>query len=400
MTDAFFDCCSGISGDMTLGAFMDLGVPLDWLRKQLGTVPIDGYTLSVTGMACHGIQARKFNVEYQRQKTHRNYADIKKIISDSAISPRAKQTSLAIFDRIANAEAQIHGVAKDAVHFHEVGALDSLVDIIGASLCLEYLKIERVVSSSLPMGKGTIKSQHGTLPLPAPATLAILKNVPVYGCGIAAEMVTPTGAAIIKTLSNDFGDLPLMTVEKIGYGAGSRQLKERPNILRVVLGSISESLSHPDDVIMIETCVDDMNPEIFGYLMETLFQDGALDVYWIPVFMKKNRPGTMIQVLCSPNSKQNIANRILSETTTTGIRYQTIQRRCLPRKIVSAHTEFGELEMKQITGLDGCIRLTPEYETCKTIAEQEKIPIRDVYQRICRSAVVPRPKPKPILDKT
>ncbi len=400
MTDAYFDCFSGISGDMTLGALLDLGVPLDWLKKQLGAIPIDGYSLSVTGITHHGIQAQKFNVDLQQQVAHRNFADIKKLISDSRLSQRVKETSLSIFDLIADAEAQIHGVPKKSVHFHEVGATDSLVDIIGTALCLEYLNIKRIFSSNLPLGKGTITSQHGTLPVPAPATLAILTDVPVYGCGIAAEMITPTGAAIIKTLANDFGDLPRMTVEKIGYGAGSRQLKERPNLLRIVLGRIQEIQSQSEDVVMIETCVDDMNPEIFGYLMETLFKDGALDVYWIPVFMKKNRPGTLIQVLCRPASKQIIINRILSETTSTGIRYQTLHRLCLQREIISVPTEFGEIKMKQITDLDGNIRLTPEYESCKIIAQKEKISIRDVYQRIHQAAVVQAQNTKPILDKT
>jgi uncharacterized protein (TIGR00299 family) protein len=399
MTDAYFDCFSGISGDMTLGALLDLGVPLDWLKKQLKAVPLDGYTLSVKTMDHHGIQARKFNVDLRQQTSHRNYADVKKIITGSRLSRRAKQTSLAIFALIADAEAQIHGVPKDSVHFHEVGAVDSLVDIIGTALCLEYLNIERVVSSSLPLGKGTVTSQHGILPVPAPATLAILAEVPVYGCGIAAEMITPTGAAIIKALADSFGDLPAMTIERIGYGAGSRRLTERPNVLRVVTGHMQKKIRpHKDNVVMIETCVDDMNPEIFGYLMETLFRDGALDVYWIPVFMKKNRPGTLIQVLCNPASRQIVSERILSETTSTGIRYRTLQRMCLPREIVRVSSEFGEVEMKQITGLDGSIRLTPEYETCKRIAREEKISIRDVYARIHRSAVAP--DPKPILDKT
>ncbi len=394
MTDAYFDCFSGISGDMTLGAFLDLGVPLDWLKAQLLAVPLEGYTLSVTPRGHHGIQAQKFNVDLQQQEAHRNYADIKKLITDSRLSRRVKQNSLAIFDLIAGAEAHIHGVSKDTVHFHEVGAVDSLVDIIGTALCLEYLKIGRIVSSSLPLGKGTVTSQHGILPVPAPATLAILTEVPVYGCGIAAEMITPTGAAIIKALAGTYSDLPSMTVEKIGYGAGSRQLKERPNVLRIVLGRMQEVQPHQENVVLLETCIDDMNPEIFGYLMETLFQDGALDVYWVPVFMKKNRPGTLIQVLCNPDSKQNISNRILSETTSTGIRYRTIQRMCLPRKIVSVSTEFGEVEMKQITDLEGKIRLTPEYEVCKKIAQDEEISIRDVYARINQSAGAPCSKPQ------
>ncbi len=400
MTDAYFDCFSGISGDMALGALLDLGVPLDWLQTRLAAVPLEGYTLSNTPATHHGIRACKFNVDLQHKQSHRNYADIQQLISDCRLSEGVKQTSLAIFDHIADAEAHIHGVPKDSVHFHEVGAVDSLIDIVGTALCLEYLKIDRIMSSRLPLGKGTIASQHGILPVPAPATLAILKEVPVYGCGIAAEMVTPTGAAIIKTLARDFGDLPHMTVEKIGYGAGSRQIDERPNVLRVIIGRMWETQTCPDDVIMIETCIDDMNPEIFGYLMETLFLDGALDVYWIPVFMKKNRPGTLVQVLCNPASKQIISNRILSETTSTGIRYQTIQRLCLPRGAIKVPTEFGQVDMKQITDLDGGIRLTPEYETCKKIARERKIPIRDVYQRIRQSAAAVLPKSKPILDKS
>ena len=392
MTVAYFDCFAGISGDMTLGALLDLGVPLDWLKTQLATVPLDGYRLSVADKSHNGIRARKFTVDLQPKQIHRDYADIRRLITDSPLSEGVKQTGRAIFDLIADAEAQIHGVPKEAVHFHEVGAVDSLVDIIGTALCLEYLQIERIVSSSLPLGKGTITSQHGTLPVPAPATLAILRDVPVYGCGIAAEMVTPTGAAIIKALASDFGDLPQMSVDKIGYGAGSRQLKERPNVLRVILGRIQKIRPQPDDVVMIETCVDDMNPEIFGYLMEALFKDGALDVYWIPVFMKKNRPGTMIQVLCRPVSKQIISDRILSETTSTGIRYQTVQRLCLPRKIIRVSTEFGDMKMKQITDLDGSTRLTPEYETCRKIAQDKGISIRDVYQRIHQSAVASTPK--------
>jgi pyridinium-3,5-bisthiocarboxylic acid mononucleotide nickel chelatase len=400
MTDAYFDCFSGISGDMTIGALLDMGVPLEWLRDQLATVAPDGYTLSERSISHHGIQARQFMVGLQGEPSHRNYGDIKSMIENSPLSSRVKQTGLSVFDHLAEAEAKIHGVSKETVHFHEVGALDSIVDIIGSALCLEYLKIDRVMSSKIPLGSGFVTCQHGTLPLPAPATLEILSDVPVYGCGISEEMVTPTGAALIKALAEDYIDLPTMTVKKIGYGAGSRHLEEQPNLLRVIMGNIQETGLHADDILMVETCIDDMNPEIFGYLMERLFLDGALDVYWIPIFMKKNRPGTLIQVLCKPDTKAIIIHRILSETTSTGVRYQNIQRMCLARESVMVSTEFGEVPMKQISNPDGTTHLTPEYEVCKKIAHEHDIPLKNIYRRIMRTAATSQLKPKPILDKT
>jgi uncharacterized protein (TIGR00299 family) protein len=393
MTAAYFDCFAGISGDMTVGALLDMGVPLEWLQKQLSGLSLDGFSLSADAISRHGIKARRFQVHVQQDSIHRHYQDIKLIIEKCPLSSNVRQTSLAIFDQVAHAESKIHGIEKDQVHFHEVGAIDSIVDIVGTALCLEYLGIDTIFSSKIPLGKGLVDCQHGTLPVPAPATMEILQGVPVYGAGISAELVTPTGAAIIKVLARNFIDMPPMIVEKIGYGAGSRNLPNHPNLLRVVTGQMLALSAEGTDklledaVILVETCVDDMNPEIFGYLMERLFDDGALDVYWVPAFMKKNRPGTLIQVLCKIEKRIPVINRILSETTSTGVRFHPIQRSKLIREIVSISTTFGDVQMKKITDPDGNIRLVPEYESCKRIALAHKIPIKKVYELIDREAV-------------
>ena len=390
MTTAYFDCFAGISGDMTVGALLDMGVPLEWLMEQLSGLSLDGFSLSGDAISRHGIQARRFQVRVQADAIHRHYADIKLIIEKCPLSSNVRHISLAIFDQVADAESKIHGIEKANVHFHEVGAIDSIVDIVGTALCLEYLGIDTIFSSKIPLGKGFVDCQHGTLPVPAPATMQILKGVPVYGSGIPAELVTPTGAAIIKVLARDFLDMPPIIIEKIGYGAGSRNLPNHPNLLRVVTGQMhalsadSTEKFLEDTVVLVETCVDDMNPEIFGYLMDRLFDDGALDVYWVPVFMKKNRPGTLIQVLCKTDKKTPVVNRILSETTSTGVRFHPIQRAKLMREIVSITTSFGHIQMKKIIDLDGNIRLVPEYESCKKIALAHKLPIKKVYELIDR----------------
>jgi len=396
MTTAYFDCFSGISGNMVVGALLDTGVPLEWLQEQLSGLSVDGFALSADPISCHGIQARHFQVHVQGNPIHRHYGDIKVMIEQCSLTHYVRKTSLAIFDQVAEAESKIHGVEKTSVHFHEVGAIDSIVDIVGSALCLEYLGIDTVLSSKIPLGKGFVDCQHGTLPIPAPATMEILKDVPVYGSGISAELVTPTGAAIIKTLATDFVDIPPMTIAKIGYGAGSRKLQNHPNLLRVMTGQM-HTLSNKDDqeflvgdtVVVVETCVDDMNPEIFGYLMDRLFDDGALDVYWIPVFMKKNRPGTLIQVLCDMDKRAAVINRILSETTSTGVRFHPLQRAKLIREIITVSTTLGDVLMKKITNQDGNTRLVPEYESCKKIALAHKIPIKRVYELIDREAAPP-----------
>jgi len=380
---AYFDCFSGISGDMTLGAFVDLGVPVNWLKDRLEKIPLSGFDLSVATVSRNGIQAKSVDVRVIDEVHSRNYAEIISMIEKSYLSPNIQQMSLDIFERIADAEAAIHGCPKENVHFHEVGGIDAVVDIVGTALCVDYLGITRIISSKIPLGRGFVSCQHGTLPVPAPATLGILKGVPVYGTQIPQELVTPTGAAIVVVLAESFEEIPDMIIEKTGYGAGKRELKPIPNLLRIITG---KALAHQKGAItVVETCIDDMNPEVFGFLMDRLFEKGALDVYWIPIFMKKNRPGTMVQVLCPEDCREIVIDCILSETTSLGIRYYDAKRRVLDRESVLMETAYGEITVKRIVAPNGSIRLAPEYEVCRKIAIEKNIPIRIVYDTIEQS---------------
>jgi len=391
---AYFDCFSGISGDMTLGALLDLGVPLKWLKEQLHRVPLADFDIIVSPVQRHGIHAASVQVDILDSKTSRNYSDIRSLIENSPLSESVRSTSLAIFNRLAEAEARIHHCPVDQVHFHEVGGVDAIVDIVGAALGLDYLGIKKIVASPVPLGKGFIACSHGNLPLPAPATLGILEGVPVYGADIPYELVTPTGAAIIRSLAQWFAPMPEMVIARIGYGAGQRDLEDRPNLLRIILAAEPESAAdldgklQEDQITIVETCIDDMNPELFGYLMERLFEDGALDVYWIPVYMKKNRPGTMLQVLCKDDSRDRLIGRVLAETTTTGVRYYRSQRRLLWRDQLKIKTTYGVIPVKRIEDPRGNIRLVPEYEVCRQIALEQNIALRLVYETVAREAAL------------
>ncbi len=380
---AYFDCFSGISGDMTLGALIDLGVPVKWLKDSLEKIPLSGFDLSVATVFRNGIQAKSVDVRVIDDHQSRDYAKIISMIEKSYLSPNIQQMSLDIFERIADAEAAIHGCLKKNVHFHEVGGIDAVVDIVGTVLCVDYLGIARVISSRIPLGRGFVSCQHGTLPVPAPATLCILKGVPVYGTQIPQELVTPTGAAIIVALAESFEEIPEMIIEKTGYGAGKRELKTIPNLLRIITGKAF--IQQKNAITVIETCIDDMNPEIFGFLMDRLFEKGALDVYWIPIFMKKNRPGTMVQVLCPEDCREIVIDCILSETTSLGVRYYDVKRRVLARESVLMETVYGEIAVKRIIAPDGSVRMAPEYEVCRKIALEKNIPIRIVYDTILQS---------------
>jgi hypothetical protein len=306
------------------------------------------------------------------------------------LSERIKSTSLQIFNRLAASEAHIHHCSTEEVHFHEVGGIDAIVDIVGTAIGLDYLEIKTIIASHIPLGKGFVTCSHGKLPVPAPATLDILKGVPVYGTDIPHELVTPTGAAIIVTLAEGFGPMPDMTMTGVGYGAGQRELAAGPNLLRIITGAQLETATGPsagipeDYITILETCIDDMNPELFGFLMDRLFADRALDVYWIPVYMKKNRPGTMLQVLCHPDDKDSLIRRILSETTTLGVRYYESRRRLLWRDRFEVKTSYGNIAVKRIKDLQGNIRIVPEYDVCEKIARERNIPLRSVYDTITR----------------
>lgn len=385
---AYFDCFSGISGDMVLGALTSLGVPLEWLKEELASLPVSGYTLTSEKVSRHGIQATQVGVHIEETHHHRTFRTISEFVDKCPLSEGVKRKSLAVFDRIATAEAAVHGIAKEDVHFHEVGSVDAIVDVVGACLCFEYLGIEKVVASPLPLGGGFVQCQHGTLPVPAPATLQIVKGIPVYAGSVEKEMVTPTGAAIIAEFASSFESLPTMHIDGVGYGAGTRELEIQPNLLRVIVGQPVASEPHGGfkKLVVVECNIDDMNPEWFGYLMEKLFDDGALDVYWVPVYMKKNRPGTMVQVLCDVDKRDQIAERILSESTTIGVRFHEVYRKCLARQVVEIETQWGKVTAKQVVGFDGAPRTIPEFDACRKIAQDEGIPLRKVYDAILLSA--------------
>ncbi len=389
---AYFDCIGGISGDMTLGAFIDLGVPVEWLQETLHGISLTGFKLKASSVNKGSIQATQVQVETHLQEHSLNYFGIKELIEASPLSQKVKENSLGAFLKIAEAEAKIHGISIDKVHFHEVGAVDAIVDIVGAALCVEYLKIEKIMASKLPMGRGFVNCQHGKLPVPAPATLSILKGLPVYGIDIDFETVTPTGAAIVTTFAESFEVLPDMIIEKIGYGAGMSDFDPIPNVLRIVLGAEGATQSvfrgdcSTDTIAVVETSVDDMNPEFFGFVMERLFENGALDVYWAPIFMKKNRPGTLIQVLCPIERQDKIIRRILTETTSTGVRHYEMQRVKLQRKMMKLDSSFGQIPVKQIKDFKGELRMVPEYEVCRKIAREKNLPIRVVYDTIAHEA--------------
>lgn len=394
---AHFDCFSGISGDMTLGALIDLGVSAEWLHAQLSRLPLTGFRLQVTPVVRNGISAKRVNVEVFESKKSRNFKEIKSVLENCPLSETVRSTSHNIFEKLARAEAVIHDCAMEAVHFHELGGIDAMVDIVGTALGLEKLGIKKVTASKLPLGSGFVDCQHGKLPVPAPATIEILKAVPVYGTKTTSELVTPTGAAIVAALAESFGPLPEMQLHKTGYGAGQKELQDRPNLLRVMTGTLTRLKSNLkeglpfDQIIILETCIDDMNPEIFGFLMERIFEDGALDAYWIPVHMKKNRPGTLVQVLCKEDRKNVLIRRLLAETTSLGVRYYPVHRQLLARDELTIATSLGDVRVKRIKDPEGNMRLLPEYEVCREIALQKNMPLREVYDIIAREAAERNP---------
>ncbi|NNG00426.1 MAG: nickel pincer cofactor biosynthesis protein LarC [Desulfobacteraceae bacterium] len=381
---AYLDCFSGISGNMILGAFIDLGIDPGWLKKALSPLGLKSFTLKTDRVSRNGIGAIHVEVDAKADTKSRNYSDIQRIIDASNLSGFVKKKSLDTFDRLAAAESKIHQCAKEKVHFHEVGGIDAIVDIVGTALCFENLGISGVAASTIPLGTGLTTCRHGVIPIPAPATLELLASVPTYGTDVPHELVTPTGAAILRTWVQSFGPMPVMKIRNTGYGAGTREHPDRPNLLRMLTGDAAEktAVENSETVVEMVTAIDDMNPEIFGYLMEQLFGDGALDVLWSPVFMKKNRPGTMIHVVCREADTRKLVHRILTETSTLGVRFQTMQRVALPRKTVDVNTSYGRVKGKQITRMDGSVRILPEYEECRRIALETGKPLAAIYEEL------------------
>ncbi len=385
MKIAYFDCFSGISGDMILGALIDAGLDIQDIESELAKLKISGYNLKTQRVVKKGISGTKFIVEIIEQNIERKLKDIVEIVDQSDLSEDIKDLSKKIFKELATVEAKIHNKNIEEIHFHEIGGLDSIIDIIGSVIGIKKLGIEAIYSSKIHIGTGFVECQHGLIPVPAPATLELLKETSIFSTGIDAELTTPTGAAILKTLSRSFGGMPEMKVKKIGYGAGSREL-EIPNLLRVYVGETSEREYEKDEVILIETNIDNMNPEFFGYISEMLLTQGVLDVFMTPIFMKKNRPATMLSVLTTSDKLDKILSTIFTETTTLGVRIHRLERRKLTREIIKVKTRFGEIKVKVGKVGEMIKNIAPEYEGCKKIAVKQKIPLRDVYEEAKDSA--------------
>lgn len=387
MITAYTDTFSGISGDMFLGALLDAGLPEELLKKELAKLPVSGYEFHSAKTKANSLSATQISITLTKNHhPHRSWHSIKKLIQQSALQPEVIEKSLAIFRELAQAEATVHGCSPEDVHFHEVGAVDSIIDSIGAAIGLHYFGIEKLVSSPLPMSHGWVECDHGKLPLPAPAVCELIKNIPVYGVDLSQELVTPTGAAILKASCNSFGPFPTMTVERIGYGAGTRKIDDgRPNLLRLVIGT-SASITEAQEVEVIDTHLDDFSPEGFPYLSEQLFHKGALDVALIPMHMKKGRPGFLLRVVADQALGWELKKCILTESTAIGLRSRTEQRWTLPRQAGTVTTDLGEVAVKKVTTPAGDV-LYPEYEDCRRMAKEKDIPLHQVYAAINRTIV-------------
>lgn len=428
MRIAYLECFSGISGDMFLGALVDAGVSPKLLEETIAALKLDA-RLEVSRVIRSGITATKVDVwvngekdmpreQYwaQQNKPHdhehahshphshehehhakhnhehkgahgRGLSEIKEIIAAASISGRSKKTSTSIFEALGAAEAKIHNTSIERVHFHEVGAVDALVDIVGAAVGAEALDVDEIICSPLNVGGGTIECAHGTFPVPAPATLELLKGAPAYSSGIQSELVTPTGAAIVKTLASRFISFPAMKIEKSGYGAGSHDFPTHPNVLRLTIGEVEAKLANTltETITVLEANLDDLNPQVFGYVIDRLLEEGALDVFGIPVQMKKNRPGMLLTILCKPEAAARLEQIVFTETSTLGVRRRDESRQALARRWESVQTSWGEVRMK-IASMNGSVtNYAPEYEDCRRIASEHSVPLKSVMQQATRA---------------
>jgi len=374
---AYLDCFSGIAGDMTLAALIDAGVPLTAIEERLGTLGVTGWRIVTRRVARSGIGALKLDVEIDPHQPERTWVSIKRTIEAAALPEGARERALRIFGRLAEAEARVHRIPLDEVHFHEVGAVDALVDVCGTAIAFDWLGAS-VVSAPVPHGRGFVTARHGVLPLPAPAALEALRDAPTYGVDVPHELATPTGASIAAALAESFGPLPAMRIEAIGWGAGTAELPDRPNLLRIVIGRAA-SVAAPA-LVVLEANVDDMSPEIAGWLVERLLGAGALDAWLAPIQMKKGRPGVMVGVLVKVEDRAAVEAVLLAESTTIGVRAHAVDRRELPRRIETVQTPWGPIPIKVAT--DGVAHnAAPEYEACRRAAEAHGVPLKDVYAR-------------------
>lgn len=380
MKTLYFDCFAGASGDMILGAMVGAGVEPNFLREQLSLLPVDGFKINFETVNRSGLSATYARVETAHEHKHRHLSDIKKIIEGSTLSGAVKQRAVQIFTRLAEAEARVHNEPVDHVHFHEVGALDAIVDVVGAAICFEALQIDRFVCSPIHVGSGMVKMAHGQFPIPPPAVTELLKGVPFYATDIKGELLTPTGAAIITTVCNEYGPIPQMLTETTGYGAGTREYQDFPNVLRVLLSETQDKSAMDEQLWMLETNLDDASPQIVGHMMDRVLELGALDCFFTPVQMKKNRPGVLLSVLCGRDEKEAVMRLLFMETTTLGIRSYEVTRRALERSVVRVETQYGPIDVK-VAHLDGrVVNEMPEFEQCRLAAADANVPLKVVEE--------------------
>jgi uncharacterized protein (TIGR00299 family) protein len=403
----YFDCFSGISGDMALGALLDAGLPFDDLKAALGSLALGDAHVHASKVLRAGVSATKFSVhehagggaphahdahDHEHRPwiriscgaSHRHLSAINKLIDTSALSAPARERAKQMFHRLGEAEAAIHQMPLEKVHLHEVGALDSIIDIVGIAFAMEWAAADRVVCSPLNVGGGMVDSAHGRFPVPAPATVALLGDAPVYSGAVQKELVTPTGALIATSYASSFGPIPAMSIERVGYGAGDRDEPATPNVLRVMIGR-AETGSTTERVCVIECEIDDMNPQIFGVVMERLYAAGALEVFYVPVQMKKNRPGTLLSVVAAPDQRSQMTEIIFRETTTIGLRYYDVDRECLERRIVPVETPLGTVRFKIASRGGNVINAVPEFEDCAKLAAAHNLPVKEVQALAVRS---------------
>ena len=394
MRIAYFDCFSGASGDMILGSLIDAGLSPRRLREELKKLRIPTIYLKAKNVLKADLSATQVIVEDRGEKrSHRNLKEILRIIERSGIEAEVKEKSKEIFKRIASAEAKIHQTPMEEVHFHELGGLDSIVDIVGSVWGIRQLGIEKIYVSKVNVGAGFVKCEHGILPVPAPATLSLMEGKPIYSSGVERELLTPTGAAILTTLGSEFGPMPLMKVDRIGYGAGRDNLTH-PNLLRLIIGT-SELTSEKERVAVIETNIDDMNPQFYDYVMEKLFAMEVLEVFITPILMKKNRPGHLLNIICSSEKLPFVTKFLLRETTTLGLRWHEEERAKTDREILTKETKYGKIRFKLARWEGRIVNLSPEYEDCKRLALENGIPLKEVFEEAKRVAItLQKNKPK------
>lgn len=380
MRTAWIECATGISGDMTLAALIDAGADVSTIRKAIDSLGLPDVRLRVETVIKGGFRSLHVLVDHPEQHAHRHFSDIRKLLDQSAVlTERQKQLALQMFRVIAEAEARVHGSTIEKVHFHEVGAIDSIVDIVGVAVAFDLLKIDRVVCNAVPTGRGFVRIDHGICPVPAPGTAEILKGIPLRDVPVDAELTTPTGAAIVKTLAHSFGSLPAMTIDAIGYGCGTLDFSPRANVLRIFIGQQAAS-GNTETVVLLETNLDDISGEVIGYTRERLMAHGALDVYAIPVDMKKDRPGIILSILCRPEAAAVMEDILFRETTTLGTRRHVLERSVRQRETITLQTPWGTVRAKKAWRPGEPAIVSPEFEDCAKLARQHGIPLTDVYR--------------------